>query len=276
MLEDNIYRDMVCESETELTKMLKINREQLRWLRSKTGAYEMLRILQEANEKGIHISEIELDAYLQSKHTFAEMDFLLKPKVNTKKACSYILEQGIAIRDFKDHMALLEKFGLPLKKEWLYPKDFCKAHQEEIEMDILMNEKVSPKLQRQYKKTYSRWEQIAKKVIMQDNNYQIIFPKDCLDIKIEGKVLHHCVGNYAQRAAQGETVILFMRSKKDMEKRLYTMEYQNGKLIQIRASCNGAPTPEAKVLAERFAKEFAIAEKKYIEQEQKKLKKVEV
>ena len=276
MIEGSIYRDMICEGETELVKMLKIDREQLRWLRSKKGAYEILRILQKANEKGKYISEIELDAYLQSKHSLEEQKFLLEPKINTKKACAYILEHGITIQDFKDHMDLLEKFGFPLKKKWLYPKDFHKTHQEEIEMDILKNEKVSPKLQRQYKKTYSRWEQIAKKVTMQDNDYQIIFPKDCLDIKIEGKVLHHCVGNYTQRAAQGDTVILFMRNRKDVEKRLYTMEYQDGRLIQIRAHCNGAPTPEAKALAERFAAEFAIAEKKYIEQEQKKLKKAAI
>ena len=111
---------------------------------------------------------------------------------------------------------------------------------------------------------------------MQDENYQIIFPLDCKDIKIEGKILHHCVGNYVERAATGKTVILFMRSVEELDKRLYTMEYQNGKLIQIRASCNGAPTEEARKLAERFAAEFAVAEKKFVEQEQKKQKKAAV
>ena len=197
-------------------------------------------------------------------------------KINTKKACAYILEQGITIRDFKDHMELLAKLGLPKKKAWLYPKDFRKAHQEEIEIDILQNDKVSVKLQKEYKKTYSRWHQIAKKETMKDEKYQIIFPTDCKDIKIEGKVLHHCVGNYVERAATGKTVILFMRSIDELDKRLYTMEYQNGKLIQIRASCNGAPTEDARKLAERFAAEFAVAEKKFVEQEQKKQKKAAV
>ena len=276
VIEGHIYRGFIDEKQTELTKMLKINREQLRWIRCRKKPYDALDILRTANEKGVYISEIELDTYLSSGCGWEEKDFILNSKINTKKACSYILEKGITIRDFKDHMKLLTKLGLPQKKAWLYPKDFEKAHQEEIEMDIMQNDTVSAKLQRQYKKTYERWKRIAKKVNMQDENYQIIFPLDCKDIKIEGKILHHCVGNYVERAATGKTVILFMRSVEELDKRLYTMEYQNGKLIQIRASCNGASTEEARKLAERFAAEFAVAEKKYVEQEQKKQKKAAV
>lgn len=276
MISGHIYRDLVREDETELTKMLQINREQLRWVRCRKRMFEALNILQQANEKGIYISEKELDVYLQSGCGWMEKEFIFNNTINVKKACDYILEQEITIRDFKDHMDLLTKLKLPLKKKWLYPKDFKKAHQEEIEMDILQNDKVSLSLQRQYKKTYSRWKQIAKKVKMHDDTYQIVFPTDCTDIKIEGKTLHHCVGNYVERAAKGNTVILFMRSIEDPEKRLYTMEYRDGKLIQIRASCNGDPTEQARQLAEQFALAFAAAEKKYVEQEKKKLQKAAV
>ena len=55
------------------------------------------------------------------------------------------------------------------------------------------------------------------------------------------------------------------RIQEEKEKRLYTMEYNNGKLIQIRAVCNGEPDPEAKRFAEVFAEQFKEAEEKFKE-----------
>ena len=56
----------------------------------------------------------------------------------------------------------------------------------------------------------------------------------------EGQSLHHCVGTYTERVANGETNILFMRSVKNPDKPLYTIEVKKGVLIQVRGYQNGS------------------------------------
>ena len=260
----------VDKRQTELAKMLRINREQLRWIRNSKNQYDALNFIQSANEAHKNITEIEVAAYCRSKQGYKVKDFMLRKDMNTKKVCEYIVRNGVELEDFVDHVELLEKLEMPAKKQYLFPKDFRMAHQEEIEADILKNDKISAEIREQFKQTYGRWKKISKKVKMQDSEYQIVFPRDCADIKTEGRILHHCVGNYVERAAKGGTVILFVRKIENVEKRLYTMEYCNGKLVQIRGMCNGVPEEKAKKLAETFTAAFAEAEKKYIEREQKK------
>lgn len=262
--------------QSELVKMLKINREQLRWLRASRNQYEVLILLQEANEKGKNISVQEIAAYDASNMTYKGKDLVLSTDVNTRKVCRYIETAHITLEDFADHMELMERLHIPMKKQYLYPRDFEQAHHEEIEADVLKNDKISEGIQKEFKKTYSRWQKIAEGVSMQDAEYKIIFPEDCADIKTEGRILHHCVGGYVESAAAGRTVILFMRKKDDIRRRLYTMEYQKGRLVQIRGTCNRAPEENARKLAERFAGDFAIAESKYVAEEKKKAQKAAV
>lgn len=260
----------VDQKQTELVKMLKINRQQFRWLKRLGKQYEALELLQSANNIGRYISETEVRMYVKSACSYKELDFLLKATINTEKACRYMEKENISMNDFIDHLELMKKLEIPMKKQYLYPKNFEKTHQEEIEEDLLKNNHISEKINKQYLKTYNRWKKIAKQVGLQDEEYQIVFPEDCMDIKIEGRILHHCVGGYAERAAKGETVILYMRRKTELQKRLYTMEYRDGRLIQIRGVCNCKPEDDARKLAERFAKEFSVAEARFKYQEQKK------
>lgn len=276
VINGSFYERLIDRKQTELVKMLKINREQLRWLRASRNQYEVLVLLQQANEAGKYISEYEVTVYDSSSKTHKAKELILSAGVNTKKMCRYIEGMNITLEDFADHMELMVRLGIPLKKQYLYPKDFVQVHSEEIEADILKNDKISEEIQQKFKKTYSKWKQIAGGVAMQDAEYTVVFPTDCADIKTEGRILHHCVGNYAERAAAGETVILFMRKKDNVQRRLYTMEYQNGALVQIRGACNSAPETRAREFAEQFAKEFKEAEKRYIVLEKKKAGKAAV
>lgn len=266
-LADNIfagtfYRIEVDKKQTELTKMLNINRQQLRWVRA-GKQWSMLEIIQKANKRGKYITEFEAKYYTETMNQYQMERLLFREDINTEKMCRYLKENKIDAGDFADHLQLLEKLGLPKKKQYLYPKDFEQAHQDEIEEDILRAELVSPEMSKAFEKTYSRWKKIGKKVKMEDNVYCILFPENCMEIRVEGRTLHHCVGNYVEKAAKGETVILFMRRKEEPKKALYTMEYKSGKLVQIRGTCNSAPEEKARELAERFAKEFGMAEKEY-------------
>lgn len=258
--------------QTELVKMLEINKQQLRWLRTVENQRLGLSILQKANKDGINVSEEGFKALCTADNIWQAEPFLKLTKIRPEKALAYITVQKATLGDFLDHIELMEKLKIEMKKNNIYPQNFQRTHQDEIEEDILRNDKgMGQEQQTAFKETYAVWEKIAKAgVTLEDSEYRIIFPKDCLDIKMEGRVLRHCVGSYARRAANGETVILFMRKKENTEERLYTMEYQHGKLIQIRGYKNHDPEKKARELAEKFTEEFAIAERKYKESQNKK------
>ncbi len=57
-----------------------------------------------------------------------------------------------------------------------------------------------------------------------DKKYAILLPSTSQEIVEEGAKQSHCVGRYCERVARGESVILFVRRKDDIEKSWYTME----------------------------------------------------
>lgn len=264
----NSYGDSkkIDAKQSELTKMLKINKQQLEWIRKiKKEQYEALHILQIANENRKSINEAELLRILHSKDRWNEERLLKYPEVKNEKAIEYCEKNNIKVNDFVDHLDMMRRLNIRMNKRSIYPSDFDKAHGDEIEQDVLENSEVGAETQKMFKRTYAIWKEVLKDVQMQQGEYIIVFPKDCVDIKKEGRILHHCVGGYTDRATSGGTVILFMRKREEQERRLYTMEYRDGKLIQIRGTCNQAPEEEARKFAVQFAEQFREAEEKYKE-----------
>ena len=82
-------------------------------------------------------------------------------------------------------------------------------------------------------------------------------PYTIKEIVQEGKKLHHCVGGYADRHAEGKLTILFIRKLSEPHTPYYTMEVDlDLKIVQCRGYKNnmaGNPKPELiKVFEERF------------------------
>lgn len=260
-------RYTVNTKETKLTKMLGINKAELKILREQKHQSIALEVIQEYHEANRvatrELIEAVAAACVKGEIHIRDVRKLIKKDVRERKVLAYVKEQRICITDFIDHLDLMEKLEIPWKKTNIYPKDFEKIHQDEIEEELLRDEnKISNKTNTEFQKTYARWKKIIKeqKVVTTDGRYQCILPKSAVDIKIEGRCQHHCVGGYTDRATRGETLIFYIREHK--EQRLYTAEYKNGRLIQVRARYNANPTPEARNLAEQFAKGLAAAEEK--------------
>ena len=74
--------------------------------------------------------------------------------------------------------------------------------------------------------------------------YMIIAPKTPKDMIDEGQMQSNCVASYIDRVANGHTMIFFMRLRKDPEKSLVTIEVRDGRLVQVKARFNKAPTAE--------------------------------
>jgi hypothetical protein len=73
-------------------------------------------------------------------------------------------------------------------------------------------------------------------------------PRDTQEIKNEGAALHHCVGTYVDRVAKGQTHIFFVRRVEEPDTPYFTMEYNNGRVIQCRGNHNCGMPASVKAL----------------------------
>ena len=73
-------------------------------------------------------------------------------------------------------------------------------------------------------------------------------PHNHQEIIDEGKDLQHCVATYAKRVAAGETVILFVRRRKEPDEPYYTLNIdpKDGHMIQCRGLRNCGMTDDVK------------------------------
>ena len=76
------------------------------------------------------------------------------------------------------------------------------------------------------------------KMLANDETHLIEMPKSSADITREGSYLHHCVGSYVNRVANGETAIYFLRQASAPNTPWLTVEVRNKNCIQIHGSCN--------------------------------------
>ena len=68
----------------------------------------------------------------------------------------------------------------------------------------------------------------------------------------EGSNLQHCVGGYAEKYANGETDILFIRKIKHPEESFYTVEMKKGFILQVRGIRNRIASKEVEEFIDLF------------------------
>lgn len=98
----------------------------------------------------------------------------------------------------------------------------------------------------------------AKRFFWEDKDYMIVPAGNCEELMEEGRKLHHCVGAseiYMSKMAAGESWILFLRKKEDLQTPYYTIEIDmySDKILQWYSEYDRQPDREKiqKVL-ERF------------------------
>lgn len=111
----------------------------------------------------------------------------------------------------------------------LKPKNLVEMHNRCSGLIKTMSNEI---LSKKYK---SRYKKLQNKYCFRDEEtgLMIVIPRGAEDIKNEGKILHHCVGGYAERHLNGTTTILFIRKIRKPLTPFYTMEI-NDKDFRIR------------------------------------------
>ena len=175
------------------------------------------------------------------------------------KMIKYIMSQTAkkmsmsdTFRDWEDYIRNCKVLGYDLKNEFvLFPKNMKEAHDRAYKLvqdnknelfDKAIKE-MSIKLGEQFNWKYK--------------SYIVTAPKTADEIMKEGQTLHHCVGNYIERVAKGETIVLFLRHKENPEESYYTIEVNpvSKAIEQCRGKHNKSMEKDISKVIDRFTNE---------------------
>ena len=154
----------------------------------------------------------------------------------------------------------------------VFPPDFKKAHdrvmaEHEKHLDSV-DEKANKKLYAKVEKVLGKYISLASGI--EFNGLTVVVPKCAMDIKIEGRVLHHCISNYIEKIALGKSLIFFVRRTVAQDVPFYTMEFVRDRSVQCRGSYNKFMTPEVEAFVKVFQREFKKRQQEAVKIKEKK------
>lgn len=135
---------------------------------------------------------------------------------------------------FRDYLLDCVTLGLDLHdREVLLPKDLDAAHRRTIAQ--VKHKANEPKRAEFHKRAgkLEKWRYEAGGLLIRP-------AADADELIAEGASLHHCVGGYADRMADGETAIFFVRRLDAPDEPYYTLELRNQSVIQCRTLHNAS------------------------------------
>lgn len=195
---------------------------------------------------------------------------LIKYNIAPSKYLKYMNNQkkrkiDVNASTFYDYYYAAEKLNYDLSQEIVkFPKDLRKAH--DIAQKLVRQNEDKIKYE-QYQKRYTK---LKKMYEYEDDNFCIVIPTGTNEIIQEGQKLRHCVASYANRHMSGQTTIVFIREKDDINTPLYTVEVDD-KTKNVRQAYGYKDTR----ITEESAAAFMNSWKEYIKHPKKRKAKSE-
>ena len=150
---------------------------------------------------------------------------------------------------YVDYLHMCRRQAYDMKeKSVLFPKNCAAAHDREAERIQKINDAQKNKA---FGIAYAGF---ARKAALSNEELQIVCPKRVNDLVAEGRALHHCVGSYVDRVAEGRCLIVFVRRVEEPEKPYVTVEVRNGKIEQIHGDHNSDPTEEVQKFVDLWSR----------------------
>lgn len=186
------------------------------------------------------VLESKVDIQLWSRATaYASVGKILKyiqkqtEKRKEEKGHTTYTPEGI-IRAYRDYLRECEQLHFDLHdREILFPKDLVAAHDRTMKQIAFEKNKAD---QEKFQKAVEKLEKFA----WSEGEFFIRPAREQMELMAEGKALHHCVGGYIKRMAEGETAIFFLRKASEPDKPFYTLELQKKRVIQCRTEHNAS------------------------------------
>lgn len=158
--------------------------------------------------------------------------------------------------DWMDYVGFCKELKYDLKNEFiLYPKNLKDAHDRAAELVKAKRDREEAKKQQRMKnKIKSMAKELTERYGMNYKGLMILAPKDSDEIIKEGQSLHHCVGTYIKKIAEGSSIVLFVRKEDKPEESYCTLEIVDGKITQCRGKNNADMKEKVKKILKKFEK----------------------
>ena len=237
------------KSEVELHKILKITKEQLAWLREapKQG-FSQLKMIQFANSKKIATKDYDILSELWGQYG-DDAERLLEKAMkyqSLRKLYNYIIKNSkdyfgskySTLREYVDYLKEREAGGYDMTNSvYIRPKHLHQTYtQLREEAERKRDETYLTKMAAKYPKIAVRSQEIPARYTWENDELMIRPAKDAVEIVMEGRVLHHCVGSDYQRYLdnynKGKAWIMVLRQKEFPDRPYVTIELQNNTIVQ--------------------------------------------
>ena len=281
LIEERYDKDLLKQDETEIAKMLKIDKNRLKRLRDMDGNIYHLRWMQyEKLANTIWPDEMIKDfgnaSILSSSFGFLNIPISYIKCYNYLKKQAALMDESMhqALITWRDYVNMADSLKMDTKNDQIArPKDVKQAHDELI----LIKQKEG--LKKQAKKIEKEWPKVnsqlpkLKKFEFTLGEYTIVAPKDVLDIVKEGTILRHCVHTcdyYFDRITKDESYLFFLRRSSQPDVPWYTLEVEpSGNIRQKRTTGDNQNEDFKKAVG--FLKKWQQFFKKQLTEEEKAL-----
>ena len=180
---------------------------------------QLYRLQKQADKYGIPV-----DFY--SKHQWTIESYIVKTH-NPEIAMWYFYNQKLYILDMYDDIRRYMRECLVMRKQPIKAtnvlREFIETHQayelwKKLDTDT------------RFSQIYDVYKD---KLAFEYGDFEIVLPTCPQDLITEGNQMHHCVGGYVERVARGETLIVFVRNKNNLNAPYITCHGElNGEINQ--------------------------------------------
>ncbi len=230
----------------DLLKMLGLNRAEFKALRGSEGCYDDYLHWREKFPKYNPEELLAVSKVFKSEYDTAEK-FCKVTGIRLTRLARYLSEQNVRSRDYSDYLDQCRMLNYDL-----HDTAICMPHDFEA-MHTRLSAMISYKQNAETRKLFEEHYADRKKLEFSSGKLLIRQPETLDEIAAEGAGLHHCVGGYGERHAQGKLHILFIRKMDKPDKAYYTMELGlHGEIRQVRGLRNCDPTKEVRSLIEQY------------------------
>ncbi|MBQ7003113.1 MAG: PcfJ domain-containing protein [Oscillospiraceae bacterium] len=247
--------------QNSVLKMLRLNREEFRLLKGREHLHEKYCFWRDEFPK---FSPDELIALAESigydMQNFAKTCKLIDK--TPQRLAKYLADQGVgALIDYADYINQCAELDYNLHDTAVcFPHDFREMH---TRLSALIKYQHDQEALAEFAKRKPEREFLN----FRSGDYLIRQPDSMDEIAIEGKMMKHCVGGYAERHAHGRLHILFIRKTDEPDKPYATLELTTyGSVVQCRCRCNADPPQEVK----DFVNEWLAHIRPYFEKKERK------
>lgn len=229
---------------TKLNEVLGLTKSNMRKARDYDLGKDEIRVLQ--NDPDGKLTDDDVIALSNAGHYLTG----LRAYTTITKIANYT-QKGYDAGIWLDYLRMSNELGYDMKdKAVLFPRKLQDKH-DDLEKIIKIKQDTTRELayQRRLPELRAMYKYETKK-------YKIVVPENLKAIVDEGKNLHHCVGTYTEKAANGETDILFIRKQGEEDVSYYTMEVRDLEIIQYRGAYNNMHDNPVPKEIDQFVKQF--------------------